>query len=508
MTDILPDEIVVRGRDEFVTSMRSAYLLKRPNDDVSSGTVQLAIFAAVSDVLVGQSLNARTIGREIPDSQLSGIRVDQRLAQLRLPARRAETGASGFVVIATSGGGGDVTQNQTLDDENSGATFYATAASATYQDGDPVAISGLTTGPATNLAAGTVLKWSSPGTGVSVNATVQEPGLTGGRYAETDEQAKQRIADARSDPAASANSAHYIALAERSGQHGVPVGKGFAYPSCCGTGTIGLAFLLTPSGPGVSRIPTSAQIGIVRAYVLTVPDDPTRIPPGDDLLLDTTIVAQPVTIVVDVRWSQAAAGWRDSSRWPIRRAAGEGAIVVSAAADATHFTVARDSGSYVGEPQPAIGQTVCVYDVSTGTFARKRILSFTGSGPWVITVDTSNDSSDTAFVPVVGQRVSPWSKSLDDVAKPIVDYFDTLGPGEQVDPALVFDPGARQKRSPASPETYPDLVTNHVVADILDVTAVNNAIVQEGLGEQATVGTPGAVAYLLELGDIAIFPLT
>jgi hypothetical protein len=288
----------------------------------------------------------------------------------------------------------------------------------------------------------------------------------------------------------------------------VPVARGFVWPCCCGPGTIGFSFLLSASGPGVTRCPTQAQIGIVRQYILSVPEDETRIPPGDDMLLDVTLVAQPVTITLDVRWSRSGAGWRDAVPWPPRLPAGEGAVVVSSVTDATHFTLARDDGDYTAAVQPAAGQTFCVYNKSTGKFARKRILSFTGTGPWPVTVDTSNDSSDATFVPVVGQRACPWSKSLDDVAKPIVDYFATLGPGEQVDSTLMFDPGTRQKRVPPTPETWPDRVTNHLVTDVLDVVAVNNAIVQEGLGTVATIGSPGIVAMQLELGDIAIFPLS
>lgn len=505
--DVLADEIVVRGRSELLSSMTGAYLTKRPNDIVNSGTFQHAIFSAVADVLVGESLNARTVGRSIPDSEVSGLRLDQRLAELRLPPRFAEIGSSGFVVIGASGGGGTITNHAPLTEANSNASFEAVVTSGSFTDATPVAIRAITTGPATNFPAGTVLTWSSPGSGLDPAATVQAPGLTGGRLAESDEQVRLRIRDARSAPAASGNSSTYIQLAENSGAHGVPVQKAFWYPACNGGGTGALAFVLTPGGPGTSRIPSSAQIGIVRAYILTVPEDTTRIPPGDDRLFDTTIVSQRVSLVLDIRWGQAAANWKDAARWPLRRSTGAGAIKVSAATDATHFTLSRDDATYTSETQPAAGQTVCFYNLSTGKFARKRILSFTGTGPWPIIVDTTNSSSDTTYVPIVGQRASPWSESLDDIATPILDFFDTLGPGEQLPDSLLFDPGNGQKRVPPTPDTWPAAITNHVVTSVLDVQAVANAIVQEGLGTVATVGSPGSVATLLELGDIAAFPL-
>lgn len=502
--DVLPDEIVVRNRTELLASMTGAYLVKRPSDIINDGTMQNAILASVADVTVSQSLNARTLGRQIPISEKAGVALDRCLAELQLPPRRGETGSTGYVVISTSGGGVVINEGDALTEPNSKVSFEA-AVTGAYDDGDAVPIRATSTGPSTNFDAATVLQWSSPAAGLATNCTVQAPGLKGGRYSEDDEQVRLRISDALADPAASGNAATYIRLAENALGHGVPVQKAFAYVAPHGSGTIGIAFLLTPAGPGSSRIPTSAQIAAVRAYIKTVPEDETRIPPGDDLLLDTTIVSQPVSIVLDVRWRKGSANWKDSSRWPLRRDTGAGAIKVTAATDATHFTVARDDGNYAGETQPVAGQTVALYNKTTGSFARKRILSFTGTGPWVITVDTSNDSSDTTYVPIVGQRVSPWSESLDDLAQPILDRFDTLGPGEQTD--TFFDPGQLQRRTPASPEFWPSMITSHLATDILNVPSVGNAIVREGLGDEADPGVLGVLAYQLELGDIAAFPL-
>ncbi len=501
--DSLPGEVIVRNRDEYVSGMKGAYLAKRPSDIVNDGTFQHALMYSLADQLTGESLNARNIGRTIALADLAGLAVDQRLAERRLPDRFPETGSSGYVVIGASLGGAAITTSMRLTEPNSGAVAKPTAA-ATYNDGDPVPIQFITTGPSTNFPAGTVLNWSSPPGGLAPTATVQSK-LDGGRLAETDEQAKLRISDAEADPAASGNAATYIRLAENTQAHGVPVGKAFVFPAAAGAGGNGLAFTLTPAGPGISRIPSAAHIALVRAYLRTVPENPSRAIPGDDLLYDTTLISQPVSMVLDVKWSQSAAGWKDAARWPIRRAAGAGAIKVAAATDATHFTLARDDANYSGETQPVAGQTICFYSLLGGTFMRKRILSFTGTGPWVITCDTTNSASDTSYTPIVGQRASPWSGSIDDIALPIYQYFYTLGPGEQL--STVLDPGGRGKRYPFSPQSWPSTITNHVVTKVLDLQAIGNSIIQEGLGVSATVGTAGATAYLLELGDIAAFPL-
>lgn len=503
--DPLPDEIVVRTRDEFRSGFLNAYLTKRPNDSTNEGSLPWIYASAIADQLVAMSFNARVIGRSIPLSEVVGLRLDQRLAEKQLPPRFGERGSSGFVVIATSGGGATLTLGAELSEPDSQSRFAFTGATGTYNTGDAVPVQAITTGPGTNFDEGTVLAWDPPASGLSLNATVQAPGLRGGRVAESDEQVRLRISNAEADPAASGNVASYLRLAENSGAHGVAVGKAFAYPLCNGPASLGLAFVLTPGGPGTSRVPSSAQIALVRAYVLTAPDDPTRVAPEDDSLFDTTVAAQPVSVVLDVRWSQRGANWKDASRWPVRHTTGAGAIVVSSATDATHFSLGRDAGSYSGEPQPAVGQTIALYNKATGKFARKRILSFTGTGPWAITVDTTNDSSDTSYVPIVGQRACPWSESLDDLAKPILDYFDKLGPGEQF--STFFDPGVRQRRNPPSPEHWPSQTTEHLATGVLDLLSVSRAIVQEGLGVAATVGVPGVLVSLLELGDIAAFPL-
>jgi hypothetical protein len=74
--------------------------------------------------------------------------------------------------------------------------------------------------------------------------------------------------------------------------------------------------------------------------------------------------------------------------------------------------------------------------------------------------------------------------------------------------ATFFDPGLREKRTPVSPQRYPSVVSNRLVTDVLDVPAVGDAVIREGLGTVATIGTPGATVYLLELGELVAFPLT
>ena len=143
---------------------------------------------------------------------------------------------------------------------------------------------------------------------------------------------------------------------------------------------------------------------------------------------------------------------------------------------------------------------------------------------WDITVDTTNSVSDTSYTPVAGQYVSPWSDSLDTLVPPVEAYMSVLGPGEQF--ASFADPGARQRRNPPSPASYPNvlslrLLAGPTTAPFVAVGAVPPApaptltttpsLLDVGVQEPTlpyatTVGAPGVTVYLQVLADLAAYP--
>jgi hypothetical protein len=56
---------------------------------------------------------------------------------------------------------------------------------------------------------------------------------------------------------------------------------------------------------------------------------------------------------------------------------------------------------------------------------------------------------------------------LQSLLTPTVTYFDVLGPGEQYALSAFFDPGLRQKRSPPSPQFFPNAITNRLLGGSL-----------------------------------------
>jgi uncharacterized phage protein gp47/JayE len=500
----LPGTITVKNRDEWRDHYLRSYRLRDPDADTREDTQPWIDASCLADQLVILSENARQIGRKIPLSELSTQEIDQRAAELGIPPRFPELGSSGAVEIVASADGTHLFAGDELTTEDSSLRFSVLLESD-YGDGDSVGIAAIDTGPQTNLAPGTKLLFSPQRPGCGPVATIIEQtdgeGTTGGRIEESDDELRQRISDTQADPAATGNAAAYIRFAENSRGHGVPVQKAFAYPAILGPGTMGVAFTLKPARAGASRVANATQIQQVRDYVVGQM-------PGDDGYLDIALVSQPVSIVLDVEWATGAANWEDSTPWPERRDAGAGAVVVSSATDSTHFVLATDNAVYSGVADPIAGQTIAFFNAAAnGSYSRKRILSVTGSGPWAIVVDTTNGVSDTAFTPAIGARACPWSDSLADLIETAASYFGLTGPGEQR--ATFFDPGVREKRYPYSPKDWPSTVSNRLAGRLLsDVSAVGDCIVREGLGTDATVGTPGAISYLLELGELIAFPLT
>ena len=501
--DPLPSEITVKDRAAWLASYLRSIRLRNPTASTLEGTQPYVDGSALADQLVVLSANARQVGRRIPLSECSGDQLDQRAAEKGIPPRYPEVGAVGYVQVATSAGGSTILSGDELTEPNSQMRFRCTATKL-YSNGDWVPVAGIATGPSTNLAADTVLLWSAPRPGCLVQAVIVEQndgtGLSGGRLAESDDELRQRISDAEADPAASGNDAAYQRAIENSLAHGVAVQKAFTYPCVSGPGTIGCAFTMRRTAPGASRVPNVAQTTLVRDYVV-------GLAPKDDSYIDLIMLSQPVDVVLDVQWANGAGDWYDVVPWPARYATGSGAIVVTAVSNALSFTLGKDNGgSYAGVTPPAVGQTIGFYNPSGAKFSRKRIASVSGVGPWDCTADTTNAASDTEYTPVVGQRAMPWSDSLDSLVSPILDHFNTLGPGEMF--ATFFDPGLRQKRSPPSPTRWPHTISNRLAGDLLDPDkspAVGDCVIREGLGVAATIGTPGATVYLLELGDLAAF---
>jgi hypothetical protein len=290
-----------------------------------------------------------------------------------------------------------------------------------------------------------------------------------------------------------------------------------------GPGTQAVGFTLRPSIPGANRIPNAAQLSLCAAYLQ-------GLMPADDSIFMYTLVASPVTVVLKVLWSPGASGWADATTFPSYHpfVTTPGDRLVSASPNAagtlsaTAFRLSSPSMTEV----PQVGQSIAFLDLPNLVFRRKRILSITTISPTIydITVDTVSGLSDTGYAPVNGQPCCPWSDNLNSLMTPIVSYFDTLGPGEQF--ANFFDPGLRQRRSPPSPQFWPNQITNRILGGALvpqppqgpqqnqpavqtlltTPTLQDVLLVEPSVPFGTPVGNPGVSSNLLTLGSLAVYP--
>lgn len=493
------DKLIVPDATTLERWFLRSYKIAAPEADTDNGQPKVDARAA-RDLLLPLVQNAVATGdtSSLDNRTTADLNAIGAAENVKRPPA---VGASGYVLASTATGGATIFAGDEWRPKNS-KVRYQCAITAPYLDGSQVPIVGLDVGPGTNLLAGTEGEWSNPRSGCSANAAVWSEGLTGGRDQADNEEYKAVIIERRTRPAVGANDAAYTALIEDPFATGIAVQRAFVWPAIMGTGHVGYSFTMRPLAPGGSRIPSSAQLAIMRATL-----EGTFY--GDDGILDITLAEEPATLKFRATWKKAAAGWASAIVWPPYNS-GVAVVVTNAVAitaSALRVTSAADVDA------PVIGQVVGLFNAAASNggaaapaFERKTI-SFVSevvaNRTWDLTFDMSAGAS-TLFVPANGALVSPWSDSLDLILPPILDYFDHMGPGEMYDP--LPDPGRRGRRQPENPEEWPSELSNKLDALVQGVSAVRSATLAEpGTTEPTSVGTPGVLAYLRRLTDIAVY---
>ena len=492
----------VSSRDDHVNRYLRSTKNRNPATSIEVNSPAWIRAMAIGDTLVMQSAQAQQLAAGV---LINNQNEDQLIATgeiLGIDWPQA-VGASGSLIASTGTLGSTILAGDELKDQTTGFR-YKVLTTALYMDGDPIPVQAIDTGPLTNVDPGIALVWSLQRPGCNATAVVKDidgEGLTGGAEKASVEEYRTIIAFAIANESASGNEAVVIKLAQNSRAHGVAVQKAFAVPALNGPGLMGLCFTLKPANKNASRIPNGTQMAAVYAYVV-------QWLPGDDGVFMLPLLAQPLSFVWRIKWSAGDAGWVDAYPWPLYKEVSgvSDPYVVTATTDPSHFTVGVSSGNYTGASQPAIGKTISIFDKSTGKFFRKKILSFTGAGPWPITCDTTTNQTDTTYKPVVGDPVSPWADSLPQIGGVVADYIGSMGPGEQV----ATDPGdgRRQMRVPEpSPTNYPDQVTSLVVSNALKLPSVADAQEKNALGTKVPVGVFMTTNNLFEQPTVAVYPL-
>jgi hypothetical protein len=504
MANDLPSGLILPDREALATRARRDwkinFLRANPtaNIDIGPKSIPYIAGATIGDALLPLFSNCFIIARSFLIRQTFGERLDRKAAEKGIQKRKDATGAVGYVSPTTATTGGTIAFGDELTHPASGLKFVFISPTKTYFTGDPVAIQGTSTGPATNLPAGTVLLISNPRQGVAqkvtINAQFDGSGLTGGRQKETDEELQDRIIEIQSNPPASGNSPEVIQKVERIPN--LPVQKAWNYSCWNGPGTDAVAFTVRPDSTGGARFPTSLQRNIAEGYLASQL-------PTDDSRVFVAILGAPIALGIGVEWKTGASGWSDPTTWPLWVPSAP--VVVDGLFSRTTTTLTLTTT--VTTDPPAVGQSFALYNLKTQQFEKKRIAEIDTQvvgKSWTITCDTTNGAS-SLYIPEIGQMAGPWSDSLNSLPAIVIKYMGSLGPGEMF--SSFGDPGARQRRYPKPTDAWPSKINEVDLTSSLKGPAVGDAeLLLPSTTYPTPVGTPGVLVYLLDLSDLIFFP--
>ena len=435
MAETFPTEIVTYTRSEVIEKYGRDYQFRVPEADVGPGTQPDVDANVMADQVMVLHADAVVIGNDTNLETSTGTAVDEQLRINGLGSRLPATGATGYVTITASVGGVNILAGSELKTKVT-QLRYASFATGLYQDGDQVLIGGVDTGPATNQEPGIVLVWTSPPSGLATECVVFEQsngtGLTNGRAEETDQEAIQRIIDARANPPAAGNSAQYIEATEAT--PGLAIQKAFAYPaSPNGPGNISIAFMLRPAtqARAVFQVRRSARSSRRTSRPSC------RATTGSSIWRSLRNHSPSCSAWRGVR---RRSGGQTPRRGPVQR---RRSVLVKAAPSPTALSVRVVTGT--NTPVPRSDRR------SRSTTLRQACSCRSGSRrsrSWLPT--RSGRSRSTRATPhrtrrtsrSRGQIVGPYSDSLNDLTAPVIAYVDTMGPGRSSRCSRTLDSGS------------------------------------------------------------------
>jgi hypothetical protein len=492
--DDIASKLVLPTRDQEADFYRRDYRIRVPLADTSDGTQPFIDSCVHADRMDPAYANALALANNTDITKRSTPELYKYARSVGLQnVPQAASGAEGEVTISASVGGTTLYAGD--EGKTPGGIKVAVNVGRTYGDGDRVGVTAVDTGPQTNLAPGTLIKWTQPRPGCGPQAYVVRQadgsGLSGGRNEESPAELIERTRQHMSEAAGAGNDAQIIQQVEE--KTGLAVLKCFTIAALLGPGSTSVVFLMRPQRPGGSRVPNPAQRALVQANL-------SAFFPKDMMIVVSELAAIPVDVVLTVGWANKPRGWLDALPWPPTCNPAH-PVRVTAVTSASAFTLGSGGGSY---PPPTPNKTIAFFDARQGTFARKRLVTVTGTDPWVVTCDTSNDATNTAYTPVVGDLPCPFSASLDALVAAVAQYFDELGPGEQkADP---FDAGGRQKRYPFAPGEWPHDITTLLSTRVQASGQVTAAgVLLPALPLECPVIGAG-ISNVFELGRLAFVP--
>lgn len=377
-----------------------------------------------------------------------------------LPEVGAE-GASGKIVVSVSGTV-TVTDGQAFTIPN-GLRGHIVGTHVNPADQDELAAQMDDTGASSNLAAGEIVRFTSPPVNLAVEAKVSvgEP-LTGGTEPEDDERKRDRILNVRQNRPAGGNWAHIRKIAlEALGS----VQECYVYPALGGPGSCKVVPVkdFDLESDDFSRVLSSTALDVVRLAIQTNLPNPQEI-----VVTAAANESCDVTLKLTIPDSSLSGGngkgWTDPQPWPILEVAETSVRISSTTAGGDGITVTAATTT-----APIAGQThIAWWSQVDRKFYIALIISVGGgTGAWVLGLDRPLVGK-TGAGPVTGgtaDYICPASEQLANYGDAWVGIFRELGPGENTADANRLP---RAKRHPFITDEDPTSLTAVVLRRLTD----------------------------------------
>jgi uncharacterized phage protein gp47/JayE len=482
-------------RADYLRTYRNG-LIKRgiPDPNVSEGTeVYNKATALAQQIYVASANVPAAANAQMPDS--ADAEDLERIARIyKLGLRPAGPSAGPLVLSASVTSAVAIPGGATLIDPNGLA--YTVTVGGPYTSGQNIPIASVDTGDATNLEAGTVLRWASPPPYVNTTALVGAGGLTGGIPLEDIEGLRERVLERLQNPPNGTNWASIVAETEAAS---TAVQKAFAYPAANGPSTVHVCAVRAPTATNKGRdLDATTLVGTIRpAVAAAFPEFVDVLVTGAQsypadlsigLALPTSTKASP---------AGAGGGWVDAQPFPYLAAYG-----YAGASSVTNST----SISVFSDFPPVVGATVCWVSRDDWKLRTAKVVSFTGAGPYALVLDTAF-TSDNGVVIAPGDFVFPFAERMVVYVKAVLDGFAKLGPGEKTALVSLLP---RAYRRPLVGQAWPSSLQRTFLRGLTD-SGEEVADVDYLYRSITTPPLPFLITdepYVLTPAQIGIYPLT
>lgn len=365
--------------------------------------------------------------------------------------KQGAAGSIGGVILVSSQTTPIVTGAQLTD---AAGLSYEVITGGSYANGATVAIRAVSTGAATNHAAGDVLTWVNAPPYSDDKAAVAAGGLTNGIDAEDDEVLRSRVLSVFRNPPGAGNWEHVAELAEEAS---ASVDKSFVYPAIQGPGTVHAAVSAAPTAANKSRVLAAAKLaGDVEPYVKG------KLPEHAHVVI-TTVYDTPVDVAIGLSLPSSptasppgpGGGWTNGTPWPAPDGTSYFRHQVSAVTSETQFTVNAQTA-----PTANVTRIAWLSPYSWQLF-QGLVTSVSGvAGAYVITVDTPFSGIAVDCV------IWPECLNAQVYVDALIGGFAVMGPGEKTSNASALVRGFRHPT--ASTGDWPTALGPAVLRKITD----------------------------------------